>query len=79
YFYEDPWAFSHPFRLYVTVDFGAGAVTKDYAWAEILDYNAGAHRESEEITHRLIELERGDYWQIKRLRGGRPDTGRFWE
>jgi hypothetical protein len=79
YFYAEPYRFAHDWRVYVIVDFGPGAITSDYEWAELWDHNSGSHRASEELADRLIELDRAYRWEVRRLRGERPDTDRFWD
>ena len=79
YFFAQPWDFAHYFRLYVFVDFGPGARTSDYLRDELVDYESGDHRQSDELADRLIELNRSYSWEVKRLRGGRPETRRFWD
>jgi len=80
YFFYDAYAFSHDFRVYAIVDFGPGAVTSDYARSELWDYGAGEQRYSDDIIDRLIELDRGHLWSVRRMRGGKPDTDdRFWD
>jgi hypothetical protein len=79
YFFYEPYTFSHDFRVYLIVDFGPGNVTTDYARSELWDYDSGDHRYSEELLDRLIEIDRSHMWQVRRLRGGKPDTERFWD
>jgi len=80
YFFYDSYAFSHDFRVYAIVDFGPGAVTSDYARSELWDYNAGEQRYSEELIDRLIELDRGHLWSVRRMRGAKPESDdRFWD
>ena len=78
-FFQNSWDFRHPFRLYVIVDFGPSYETEDYALGQLVDYHNGDSRRSDNLTDRLIELDRAYKWTWDRLRGGTPDTGRFWD
>lgn len=78
-FYAEPFRFHHDFRVYAIVDFGPGATTTDYASAEVIDFDTGDHRRSEEVRPRLVELERAYKWEADRLRGDRPEPRRFWD
>lgn len=79
YFFAEPYNYFHDWRIYVILDFGPGEVTSDYIDGQLQDGNAGEHRATDELSERLIELDRAGSWEVRRLRGGRPDTGRFWE
>jgi hypothetical protein len=78
-FFASPWDFRHPFRLYVIVDFGPGLEQSDYVLGELMDYHNGDSRRNDNLTDRLIELDRAYKWTWNRLRGGAPDTRRFWD
>jgi hypothetical protein len=78
YFFAQPWDNRHAFRVYVSVDFGAGERKDDYARAELSDPDPGDHRRSDDIAARLIELDRNYLWEIRRLRAGTPDPGDTW-
>ncbi len=77
YFFAESWQYNHPFRIYLTVDYGYGVETTDYARAAIYDNNAGDHRYSEDTEDRLVRLDRANGWVIKRIRGGRPGQ-KYW-
>ena len=74
YYFAEPYATRHPFRLYLVVDFGREARTVDYARGVLDDYYSGEQRGNEDVAQRLIELNRSYTWELKRLRGARPDT-----
>jgi hypothetical protein len=78
-FFADPWQFRHDFRVYVIVDFGPGYEKRDYALGELQDYHSGDNRRTDRLADRLIELNRSYQWNWDRLRGGKPDTRRFWD
>ncbi len=73
YFFAQPWDNRHAFRVYVIVDFGAGERKDDYARAELADPDPGDHRRSDDITARLIELDRNYLWEVRRLRSAVPE------
>lgn len=78
YFFALPWDNRHAFRVYVIVDFGAGERKDDYARAELADPDPGDHRRSDDITARLIELDRSYLWEVRRLRSAAPDPRDTW-
>lgn len=75
YFFEETWQYEHPFRVYLTVDYGFGVETQDYARATIYDLDSGDHRYAEDVADRLIRLDRANGWIIRRIRGGKPGQG----
>jgi len=77
--FAEPFDFSHAFRVYVVVDFGPGVTASDYIRETLYDYDTGSHRQSDEMLDRLIHLDRGYQWEIRRVRGDRPETDRFWD
>ena len=78
-YFSDYHDLTHDWRVYLIVDFGEGATEMDYEASTIFDHDSGEDRYSEELADRLIEIDRGYLWEVKRLRGDRPDTDRFWE
>jgi hypothetical protein len=79
YFFAQPWDNRHAFRVYAIVDFGLGARTLDYERAELSDPDPGDKRQTDDITARLIELDRSYLWEVRRLRGGTPDVHDTWK
>lgn len=79
YFFANPWDNRHAFRVYAIVDFGPGARTLDYERAELSDPDPGERRRTDDITARLIELDRGYLWEVRRLRGATPDVRDTWK
>jgi hypothetical protein len=75
-YFAQPYDFRHPFRIYMIVDFGGQARTIDYERAELLDYDSGEQRKSDEVTDRLIELDRSYSWEVRQMRGEKPHTSR---
>jgi len=76
YYFAEPYDYRHPFRIYLIVDFGSGARTLDYKRAELIDYNAGEQRSTDDVANRLIELNRSYTWEVQRVRGDRPRDSR---
>ncbi|MBN2083366.1 hypothetical protein JW859_14310 [bacterium] len=79
YYFADAYAFNHDWRVYVIVDFGPGEETMDYVADSLWDHNNGEQRISDDLQYRLIELDRAYEWDVRRMRGGRPETERFWD
>ena len=67
YLFEETWQYEHPFRVYITLDYGHGVETTDYVRATIYDLNYGDHRYAEDAADRLIRLDRASSWTFRRL------------
>jgi len=79
YYFAEPYDFNHDWRVYVIVDFGPGEETMDYVTDSLWDHNNGELRITDDLQYRLIELDRAYEWNVRRMRGGRPETDRFWD
>ena len=54
-------------------------VADDYIRSRLYDNYAGDHREHDDPGYRLIEMDRSHRWDVRRIRGGRPDVPRYWD
>jgi hypothetical protein len=67
-YFAEPWEHRHAMRVYVCVNFASGGKMLDYARCEVFDAYPGEARRNEDLSQRLVEMDRAYKWEVRRVR-----------